>query len=141
LTELKICDTIKSDESQTAVKDDIVMESQETPVLSPLENSTQEQDRLDEASSRMGRTTTAAPAQRELDIQEAPGPQAKGKKIHKSDSPAIEESTEARLERLGRQRPDVFDSIWPEMGFVFSISMSQVLSVCSNLPHFSNLLY
>lgn len=44
-------------------------------------------------------------------------------------SPAVEESLEARLERLGRQRPDVFHSIWAEIGFVFSISMSQVLSV------------
>ena len=42
-----------------------------------------------------------------------------------------EESEEARLERLGRQRPEVFDSIWSEIGFVFSISMSQVLSVCT----------
>ncbi|KAH8598189.1 MFS multidrug transporter-like protein [Bisporella sp. PMI_857] len=39
-----------------------------------------------------------------------------------------EESPEARLERLGRQRPDVFGSLWAEVGFVFSISMSQVLS-------------
>lgn len=48
-------------------------------------------------------------------------------------SPAIEESAEARVERLGRQRPEVFDSIWSEIGFVFSISMSQVLSVRSPL--------
>ena len=47
----------------------------------------------------------------------------------KPASPAVEESLEARLERLGRQRPDVFHSIWAEIGFVFSISMSQVLSV------------
>jgi len=46
-----------------------------------------------------------------------------------ADSPAIEESVKARLERLGRQRPEVFESIWAEIGFVFSISMSQVLSV------------
>jgi hypothetical protein len=44
------------------------------------------------------------------------------------DSHAAEESAEARLERLGRQRPEVFESIWAEVGFVFSISMSQVLS-------------
>lgn len=54
-----------------------------------------------------------------------------GKEINNQDlnSPIIEESTEARLERLGRQRPEVFDSIWSEIGFVFSIAMSQVLSV------------
>jgi hypothetical protein len=45
------------------------------------------------------------------------------------DAPAVEESTEARIERLGRQRPEVFGSIWAEIGFVFSISMSQVLTV------------
>jgi hypothetical protein len=42
---------------------------------------------------------------------------------------AIEESDQARLERLGRQRPEVFGSIWSEVGFIFSIAMSQVLSV------------
>ena len=41
----------------------------------------------------------------------------------------IEESAESRIERLGRQRPEVFSSVWSEIGFVFSISMSQVLSV------------
>lgn len=45
------------------------------------------------------------------------------------DAPAVEESIEARLERLGRQRPEVFGSMWAEIGFVFSISMSQVLTV------------
>ena len=44
-------------------------------------------------------------------------------------SPPVEESLEARLDRLGRQRPDAFSSIYAEIGFVFSISMSQVLSV------------
>jgi hypothetical protein len=52
--------------------------------------------------------------------------------------PPIEESLEARLERLGRQRPDVFPNIWAEVGFVFSISMSQVLSVSTA---YSNLIY
>jgi hypothetical protein len=51
------------------------------------------------------------------------------------DAPVIEESTEARLERLGRQRPEVFGSIWAEIVFVFSISMSQVLTVCNISPH------
>lgn len=39
------------------------------------------------------------------------------------------ESTEARIERLGRERPKEFKSIWQECGFVFSIAMSQVLTV------------
>jgi hypothetical protein len=46
---------------------------------------------------------------------------------------AIEESDQARLERLGRQRPEVFGSLWSEVGFIFSIAMSQVLSVSQTL--------
>ena len=57
------------------------------------------------------------------------GPQKNETQRLGTESPAVEESAEARLERLGRQRPKVFDSAWAEIGFVFSISMSQVLSV------------
>jgi hypothetical protein len=45
------------------------------------------------------------------------------------DDPGVEESEESRLERLGRQMPEVFGSIWSEIGFIFSVSMSQVLTV------------
>lgn len=41
----------------------------------------------------------------------------------------LEEAPEVRIERLGRQRPEVFKSLWAEIGFVFSTTMSQVLSV------------
>lgn len=44
---------------------------------------------------------------------------------------SLEEAPEVRIERLGRQRPEVFKSLWAEIGFVFSISMSQVLTVSS----------
>lgn len=57
-----------------------------------------------------------------------PGP-LKKEKEDQDDSPAIEESMEARLERLGRQRPETFHSAWSEIGFVFSVCMCQVLSV------------
>ncbi|RKF83301.1 putative MFS-type transporter [Golovinomyces cichoracearum] len=40
----------------------------------------------------------------------------------------IDETSKSRLRRIGNQRPDVFSSIWEEIGFVFSISMSQILS-------------
>ena len=40
-----------------------------------------------------------------------------------------DESQEARIERLGRERPEKFRTIWAEIGFVFSIVMSQVLTV------------
>lgn len=50
----------------------------------------------------------------------------------KDESPAIEESMEERLERLGRQRPEVFSSLTAEIGFVFSVCMSQVFGVSSH---------
>lgn len=46
-----------------------------------------------------------------------------------------EESMAARIERLGRERPKAFKSLWAEVGFVFTISMSQVLTVSSLLIH------
>lgn len=42
--------------------------------------------------------------------------------------PDIDESMEARIERLGRERPPAFKSIWHEIAFGFSIYMSQVLT-------------
>ena len=38
------------------------------------------------------------------------------------------ESEHARIERLGRERPESLGSIWKEAGFVFSIVMSQALT-------------
>lgn len=38
------------------------------------------------------------------------------------------ESETARIERLGRQRPEKLGSMWKEVGFVFSITVSQLLS-------------
>ncbi|KAF2159094.1 hypothetical protein M409DRAFT_71223 [Zasmidium cellare ATCC 36951] len=39
-----------------------------------------------------------------------------------------DESETARIERLGRQRPEKLGSMWKEVGFVFSITVSQLLS-------------
>ncbi|KAI9742852.1 MAG: hypothetical protein M1818_003581 [Claussenomyces sp. TS43310] len=39
-----------------------------------------------------------------------------------------EESLQARIERLGRERPPTFTSLWSEISFVFSIIMSQFLT-------------
>jgi MFS family permease len=38
------------------------------------------------------------------------------------------ESEKARIERLGRQRPEKFGSAWQEVGFIFSVTMSQLLT-------------
>lgn len=40
----------------------------------------------------------------------------------------IEESMDAKIERLGRERPPGFKSMWSEIAFVFSIVMSQILT-------------
>ena len=40
----------------------------------------------------------------------------------------VEESLEQRIERLGRERPPSFKSLWHEIGLVFSIAMSQFLT-------------
>ncbi|KAK4565598.1 hypothetical protein LTR86_004215 [Recurvomyces mirabilis] len=41
---------------------------------------------------------------------------------------ATEESLDARVQRLGRERPGVFLTAWSEVAFVFSIIMSQLLT-------------
>ncbi|KPI44434.1 putative MFS-type transporter [Cyphellophora attinorum] len=46
----------------------------------------------------------------------------------RSIDPMIEESMEARLARLGRERPPIFTSAFAEVMFCFSILMSQILS-------------
>jgi hypothetical protein len=70
----------------------------------------------------------AAAYQDEFASPTSPGRLEKENSPH-DGAPAVEESLEVRLEQLGRQRPEVFGSVWAEIGFVFSISMSQVLSV------------
>jgi MFS family permease len=48
----------------------------------------------------------------------------------RSSLPAVddEESFEARIERLGRERPPTFKTEWAELSFVFSIIMSQIIT-------------
>ena len=40
----------------------------------------------------------------------------------------LEESLDARIHRLGRERPPTFKTVWTEIAFVFSICMSQILT-------------
>ena len=75
-----------------------------------------------------------AACQEEITRTSTLGPRKEERQQQGNLSPAVEESAESRLERLGRQRPETFDSIWAEIGFVFSISMSQVLSVSQHEP-------
>ena len=43
-------------------------------------------------------------------------------------STTIEESEEQKIERLGRERPPGFRNAWSEIGFVFAVAMSQILT-------------
>lgn len=47
----------------------------------------------------------------------------------KHGPPLEEESEQARVERLGRMRPEIFRGLWDEFGFCFSVVMSQALTV------------
>jgi hypothetical protein len=42
---------------------------------------------------------------------------------------SYEESLDAKIKRLGRERPRAFRSSWHEIGFIFSMAMSQILGV------------
>ena len=48
---------------------------------------------------------------------------------------------EETIERLGRQRPPHFSSIWAELAFCFSIFMCQILAVCFFFFFFSCFLF
>lgn len=54
---------------------------------------------------------------------------AQGTQSAKASDQSPEFYNEMDLEKLGRARPDVFSNAWSETAFVFSIVMSQVLSV------------
>ncbi|KUJ19993.1 major facilitator superfamily protein [Mollisia scopiformis] len=82
-------------------------------------------------SNRLQELSPTRPSREQLASLASPttlGPLEKENHQHGGRSPAIEESNHARIKRLGRQRPEVFGSLWAEVGFVFSVSMSQVLS-------------
>lgn len=45
------------------------------------------------------------------------------------DAAAEGESMQARIERLGRERPAKFKTVWTEIGFCFSLLASMVMAV------------
>lgn len=42
------------------------------------------------------------------------------------------ESEKARIERLGRQRPEKFRCLWEEVGFIYAVVMSQAITASFN---------
>lgn len=49
------------------------------------------------------------------------------------------ESMQARIERLGRERPAKFKTVWTEIGFCFSLLASMVMAVSDLFAHMSEL--
>ena len=54
-------------------------------------------------------------------------PPTDAEKVPTAD-PEVEESLDARVQRLGRERPPIFKTTWSECAFVFSILMSQIIT-------------
>lgn len=52
----------------------------------------------------------------------------------------IIESDQARIERLGRERPAKFKSLGAELAFCYSIIASQFMAVCINVLHCRRML-
>ena len=50
------------------------------------------------------------------------------------------ESEQARIERLGRERPAKFKSLGAELAFCYSIIVSQFMAVCINVLHCKRVL-
>ena len=44
------------------------------------------------------------------------------------------EDVTARIERLGRQRPEKFTTFWQEMGFCISLVTSSLMAVGTSIP-------
>lgn len=55
-------------------------------------------------------------------------PDNKSQNICRDDEDS--ETSSARIERLGRERPTKFKSLWAEFAFCYSIIASQCLAVC-----------
>jgi hypothetical protein len=124
------------DISHALIEGDTRAEQREFPLLNLLKYEEKESNKSSKvANQAVLREPFTTCSRRESSIQRTLGPQKKEETIFKSDLPIVEESPAARLERLGRQRPEVFVSIWAEIGFVFSISMSQILSVSIIASH------
>ncbi|KAK0099712.1 hypothetical protein ONS95_013395 [Cadophora gregata] len=68
---------------------------------------------------------TASLAPQDVAVNTDPSPNPK---VEATPISTTEESLQARIERLGRQRPPTFNTRWSEISFVFSIIMSQFLT-------------
>ena len=54
------------------------------------------------------------------------------------DGGAEGEGMQARIERLGRERPAKFKTVWTEIGFCFSLLASMVMAVSNHFTLMAN---
>ncbi|RMZ84144.1 hypothetical protein DV738_g530, partial [Chaetothyriales sp. CBS 135597] len=92
---------------------------------------------LDSRSSSQNRDKAYTDGQRDGPLDKAytegqtdgsPAHRTIQKEVVSESPPPEEESMDARLQRLGRERPPAFSHIYAECAFVFSILMSQILT-------------
>lgn len=70
----------------------------------------------------------------EPSLQTKPLPQIKAE-VDYGGTRVIEESEEARIERLGRERPAKFKSFGAEFAFCYAVLASQFMCVCNESSH------
>ena len=69
-----------------------------------------------------------------------PDPPNKNEHLPAPGEEEVIESEQARIERLGRERPAKFKSLGAELAFCYSIIASQFMAVCINIPRCRRLL-
>lgn len=95
------------------------------PTAEPTEFEDKNQQTLCCNGIKLTAVRSSACGELEVDAQDS--------RIYRSSNEAQEgEALERRIERLGRKRPKQFKSLWAEVAFIFSIAMSQVLSVSTS---------
>ena len=57
-------------------------------------------------------------------------------KLSSASLTTIKKDAEESIQDAGKTRPEVFRSLWYEVGFVFSMAMSQILTVPTYLKIF-----
>ena len=69
-----------------------------------------------------------------------PDPPNKVENLAMPGSEEVIESEQARIERLGRERPAKFKSLGAELAFCYSIIASQFMAVCIDVAHCRRIL-
>lgn len=123
----------REDQNSMASRDLFVTQGKESaPTAEPTELEDKNQQTLCCNGTKL--TAVRSSACDELELEKRRNVDAQDSRIDRSSNEAQEgEALERRIERLGRKRPKQFKSLWAEVAFIFSIAMSQVLSVSTSI--------